>query len=335
MSDGTIPVRVTQMRFEADSVLSVEFETLDGSALPLAAPGAHVDVILKEDLRRSYSLTQDITSGSRCIVAIHRDPQSKGGSAYVHDTLRVGDKLRISRPKNNFPLDETAALSVLIAGGIGITPILAMIRRLTAEQRTWKLIFATRSRQAAAFRSEIEACVAASNGAGAGSGTVSGTDSGTGSVSYHFDDEQNGALIDIKGIMAANPSAHFYCCGPEPMLAAYEAAARDMPRDQIHVEYFSASEEVARDGGFDLVLDRSGKTLHVDSGKTILDVLIENNVSVPFSCSEGVCGTCETRVIEGRPDHRDMILTDEERANGDTMMVCCSGSKSARLVLDL
>lgn len=321
MSDGTIPVRVTQMRFEADSVVSVEFETLDGSTLPQAAPGAHVDVILKDDLRRSYSLTQEISDSSRCIVAIHRDPHSKGGSAYIHETLRVGDKLRISRPKNNFPLDETASLSVLIAGGIGITPILAMIRRLTHEHRNWKLVFATRSRQAAAFRSEVDACVAASNG--------------TGTVSYHFDDEQNGALIDIKGIMTANPSAHFYCCGPEPMLAAYEAAARDMPRDQIHVEYFSASEEVARDGGFDLVLDRSGKTLHVDSGKTILDVLIENNVSVPFSCSEGVCGTCETRVIEGRPDHRDMILTDEERANGDTIMVCCSGSKSARLVLDL
>lgn len=321
MSDGTIPVRVTQMRFEADSVLSIEFETLDGSALPRAAPGAHVDVILQDDLRRSYSLTQEITNGSKCTVAIHRDPKSKGGSAFVHETLRVGDKLRISRPKNNFPLDETAALSVLIAGGIGITPILAMIRRLTAEHRAWKLIFATRSRQAAAFRGEIETCVAASNG--------------TGAVSYHFDDEQNGALIDIKGIMAANGSAHFYCCGPEPMLAAYEAAARDLPREQIHVEYFSASEEVARDGGFELVLDRSGKVLQVESGKTILDVLIENNVSVPFSCSEGVCGTCETRVIDGRPDHRDMILTDEERANGDTMMVCCSGSKSARLVLDL
>ena len=321
MSEGTIPVRVKQMRHEADTVLSVEFETLDGSDLPRAAPGAHVDVVLKDDLRRSYSLTSEITGGSRCTVAIHRDPNSKGGSLFVHRELRVGDKLRISRPKNNFPLDETAERSVLIAGGIGITPILAMVRRLTAEGREWQLVYATRTRTAAAFVRELDACLEASTGKG--------------KVAYHFDDEQHGGHIDIKGLMAANPEAHFYCCGPEPMLAAYEEAARDMPRGQVHVEYFSASEEVARDGGFDLVLARSGKTLHVEPGKTILDVLIDAGVSVPFSCSEGVCGTCETRVIEGRPDHRDMILTEEERANGDTMMVCCSGSKSQRLVLDL
>ncbi len=321
MSEATIPVRVKQMRREADTVVSVEFETLDGSNLPKAAPGAHVDVILRDDLRRSYSLTRENTAGPTFTVAIHRDPQSKGGSAFVHERLRVGDKVRISRPKNNFPLDETSENSVLIAGGIGITPILAMVRRLTEERRRWEVFYAARSRTAAAFCEELDTCVQASNGKGR--------------VNYHFDDEQRGSLVDIRSIMESNPEAHFYCCGPEPMLAAYEAAAREVPRGQVHVEYFSATEEVARDGGFDLVLERSGKTLHVESGKTILDVLIENNVSVPFSCSEGVCGTCETRVIEGRPDHRDMILTDEERAKGDTMMVCCSGSKSPRLVLDL
>ena len=321
MSEATIPVRVKQMRHEADTVVSVEFETLDGSNLPKAAPGAHVDVILRDDLRRSYSLTRENTAGPTFTVAIHRDPQSKGGSAFVHERLRVGDKVRISRPKNNFPLDETSENSVLIAGGIGITPILAMVRRLTEERRRWEVFYAARSRTAAAFCEELDTCVQASNGKGR--------------VNYHFDDEQRGSLVDIRSIMESNPEAHFYCCGPEPMLAAYEAAAREVPRGQVHVEYFSATEEVARDGGFDLVLERSGKTLHVESGKTILDVLIENNVSVPFSCSEGVCGTCETRVIEGRPDHRDMILTDEERAKGDTMMVCCSGSKSPRLVLDL
>ena len=321
MSEATIPVRVKQMRHEADTVVSVEFETLDGSNLPKASPGAHVDVILRDDLRRSYSLTHEIAAGPACTVAIHRDPQSKGGSAFVHERLRVGDKVRISRPKNNFPLDEASEDSVLIAGGIGITPILAMVRRLTEEGRRWEVFYAARSRTAAAFCEELDTCVQASKGQGR--------------VNYHFDDEQRGSLVDIKSIMESNPEAHFYCCGPEPMLAAYEAAAREVPRSQVHVEYFSATEEVARDGGFDLVLERSGKTLHVESGKTILDVLIENNVSVPFSCSEGVCGTCETRVIEGRPDHRDMILTDEERAKGETMMVCCSGSKSPRLVLDL
>ncbi|WP_370204570.1 PDR/VanB family oxidoreductase [Pararhodobacter marinus] len=323
MSDGEITVRVKQMRFEADTVLSVAFETLDGSPLPRAEPGAHVDVILSDDLRRSYSLTQALDgNGPGCIVAVHRDPASRGGSAHVHERLRVGEKIRLSRPKNHFPLDESAAQSVLIAGGIGITPILAMIRRLTEAGRPWHLHYAARKRSAAAFLAELDACVAASGGQG--------------QVTTHFDDEEKGALLDIAGIFAgADPDTHFYCCGPEPMLAAYEAAARGTPKERVHAEYFSAREEVAREGGFDVVLNRSGKVLHVESGQTILDVLIANRVSVPFACTEGTCGTCETRVIEGRPDHRDAVLTDEERAANDTIMVCCSGSKSARLVLDL
>ncbi|MCW1935006.1 PDR/VanB family oxidoreductase [Pararhodobacter zhoushanensis] len=323
MSDGDIPVRVKQMRHEADTVLSVTFETLNGAPLPKAEPGAHVDLILTDDLRRSYSLTAALDgTTAQCTVAVHRDPKSKGGSVYVHDTMRVGDKLRLSRPKNHFALDQSAGHSVLIAGGIGITPILAMVRRLTELGKPWHLHYAARKRSAAAFLPEIEACVAQSNGQGA--------------LTPHFDDEVSGALIDLARIFAgAGDTAHFYCCGPEPMLAAYEAAGRAVPKARVHAEYFSAKEEVAREGGFDVVLNRSGKVLHVDAGKTILDVLIANRVSVPFACTEGTCGTCETRVIEGRPDHRDTILTDEERAHGDTMMVCCSGSKSARLVLDL
>ncbi|MBF9033236.1 2Fe-2S iron-sulfur cluster binding domain-containing protein [Rhodobacterales bacterium HKCCE2091] len=322
MSDGDIPVRVKQMRHEADTVLSVEFETLDGSPMPAVAPGAHVDVILTPDLRRSYSLTRALPGDdTTCTVAIHRDPASKGGSSHVHEKLRVGDRIRLSRPKNNFPLHDGPEKSVLIAGGIGITPILAMIRSLTEAGRDWHLHYAARKRSAAAFLAEIEDCADRSGGKGA--------------VTTHFDDEAGGALIDIAGILAAESEAHFYCCGPEPMLAAYEAAARDVPKDRVHVEYFSATEEAAREGGFDVVLNRSGKTLHVEPGKTILDVLIANKVMVPFSCTEGTCGTCETVVIEGRPDHRDAILSDEERQKSETMMVCCSGSKSAKLVLDL
>lgn len=321
MSSSEIPVRVKQMRHEADTVVSVEFETLDGSALPAAEPGAHVDVILSDGLRRSYSLTRAIRGGSICSVAVHRDPQSSGGSSFVHERLRVGDKIRLSPPRNNFALDEAADLSVFIAGGIGITPILAMIRRLTADKRPWVLHYAARTRSAAAFRGEIDACVEASEGAG--------------KAVYHFDDEQHGALLDIAGILSANTDAHFYCCGPEPMLQAYEAATRGLDRSRIHVEYFSATEEAAREGGFEVVLHRSGRTLVVEPGQTILDVLIAHDVFVPFSCTEGVCGTCETRVIEGRPDHRDAILTEEERAKSETMMVCCSGSRSKRLVLDL
>jgi Flavodoxin reductases (ferredoxin-NADPH reductases) family 1 len=323
MSEGEIAVRVRQMRYEADTILSIGFETLDGAPLPRAEAGAHVDLLLTDDLRRSYSLTEALDGTTpACTVAVHRDPNSRGGSAHVHEVLRVGQKLKLSRPKNNFPLDEGAAQSVLIAGGIGITPMLAMIRRLTALGRPWHLHYAARKRSAAAFLAEIDACLVASGGQGR--------------VTTHFDDEAKGALIDIPGIVAgAGAGAHFYCCGPEPMLAAYEAATKGTDRARVHAEYFSAKEEAAREGGFEVVLARSGKTLQVEAGKTILDVLIANRVSVPFACTEGTCGTCETRVLEGRPDHRDMILTDEERARNDTMMVCCSGSKTARLVLDL
>lgn len=317
MPDKEIPVRVKQMRHEADTVLSVELVALDGSALPAYAPGAHIDIILENDLRRSYSLVTPYREGAPYLVAVHEDTASRGGSRYVHGVMRCGDKVRISHPRNNFPLDYTAEKSVFIAGGIGITPIMCMLHRLSETGREWTLHYAARRRSGAAFLDRLGAL------------------SDRGKVHLHFDDEARGALVDIAGVIAASPQAHFYCCGPEPMLAAFEAAARALPRNRVHLEYFSATEEVAREGGFDVVLHRSGRTLHIEPGKTILDVLIENKVSVPFSCSEGVCGTCETRVLEGRPDHRDMILSDEERAAGETMMVCCSGSKSPRLVLDL
>lgn len=317
MSEKEIPVRVKQIRYEANTIVSVEVSPLDGTVLPPFGPGAHIDLILDETLRRSYSLYKPYTDGKSYSVSVHRDPESRGGSLYIHETLRVGDKLKISAPKNNFPLNEDAERSVFIAGGIGITPMLCMLTRLSELGRRWTLHYAARSRSAAAFLDEIAAI----------------TDKGE--VICHFDDEKGGARMDLDAIFAATPEAHFYCCGPEPMLAAYEKAGQVVPREQVHVEYFSAREEAAREGGYEVELHRSGMVLEVPAGKSILDVLIANNVSVPFACNDGVCGTCETRVLSGRPDHRDAILTDEERAACNTMMVCCSGSKSARLVLDL
>ena len=312
MSEATIPVRVKQMRREADTVVSVEFETLDGSNLPKASPGAHVDVILRDDLRRSYSLTRENTAGPTFTVAIHRDPQSKGGSAFVHERLRVGDKVRISRPKNNFPLDETSENSVLIAGGIGITPILAMVRRLTEERRRWEVFYAARSRTAAAFCEELDTCVQASNGKGR--------------VNYHFDDEQRGSLVDIRSIMESNPEAHFYCCGPEPMLAAYEAAAREVPRGQVHVEYFSATEEVARDGGFDRIGNallgferrearRRSVDLHLHIGDVRHGIDLESAEAVNAHGGENEhrCQHCETlsdRQLDNSFQHEIALLSD-------------------------
>ena len=317
MSAKEIPVRVSQIRYEAATILSVEVTPLDGTKLPSFEAGAHIDLILKPDLRRSYSLYKPYTDGKSYSVAVHKDPNSRGGSKYIHDTLRVGDKIKISTPKNNFPLKEDAEKSIFIAGGIGITPMVCMLTRLAELGKPWELHYGARSRANAAFLDAIA------------------TIADSGKVITHFDDEKGGALMDLDAISASPPKAHFYCCGPEPMLAAYEKAGRAVDRSQVHVEYFSATEEAALEGGYEVVLEQSGMVLEIPAGKSILDVLIENGVSVPFACNDGVCGTCETRVLEGRPDHRDSILTDEERAAGDTMMVCCSGSKTPRLVLDL
>lgn len=228
--------------------------------------------------------------------------------------------LTIGEPRNNFPLDESAPFNVFIAGGIGITPVLGMIERSQALGTPWRLHYAARTRQHAAFLgrlSRYQGCA--------------GTE-----VLLNFDQEPGSRMLDLERIASELPDgAHLYCCGPLPMLEAYERATAHLPPERVHREYFAAKEAAATAGGFTVTLSRSGKTFDVPAGKSILDCLIDLHVEPPFSCREGVCGTCEVRVLEGVPDHRDLVLTDAERAAGDRMMVCCSGAKSPRLVLDL
>lgn len=315
MQEEILKARVVQMRQEARTIVSLELQPCDGISLPAYEPGAHIDLHLGDGIRRSYSLIRPYERGGRYALAVHTDEASRGGSRYVHQVLRVGDEISISAPKNNFPLDMTADKSVLIAGGIGITPILCMAAALERAGKDWSVHYAARGREMAAFVAELKRL-----------------DPG-GRVHLHFDDE--GTRMDIGGIMARHEGADFYCCGPLPMLGAFEAAASALPKGKAHIEYFAPAEAAARDGGFEIELRKSGKTFEVPSGSSILEVLLTNKVNVPFSCSEGVCGTCETRVLEGIPDHRDAFLTEEERVEGRTMMVCCSGAKSDRLVLDL
>jgi vanillate O-demethylase ferredoxin subunit len=188
-----------------------------------------------------------------------------------------------------------------------------MIARLSALGRPWELVYCARTRAAAAFADTLQ-----------------------GNVRFNFDQEHGGCLPDIAALVAAAPpEAHLYCCGPLPMLAAFESATAHVPRERVHVEYFTAREPAAVEGGFNVVLAKSGREFIVPPGKTILDTLLEAGLDIPFSCMEGVCGTCETKVLEGIPDHRDLILTEEERAAGKTMMICCSGAKTEKLVLDL
>jgi ferredoxin-NADP reductase len=310
-----IEVRLTAIRYAARDTNLYEFRRPDGGKLPAAEPGAHIDLHLPNGLMRQYSLTMPDPDPNAYVVGIKRDPESRGGSKYIFESLHVGRLIKISAPRNNFPLKEDAPHTVLVAGGIGVTPIWAMAQRLNATGKPWEMHYACRSRQDTAFLSELE--------------KLSGP-------RFHFDEEAKGKFLDINAIVAGAPKgAHFYCCGPLPMLNAFEAATKPLPPEQVHVEYFTAKEAPNLEGGFVVQLQRAGKEFVIPPGKSILEVLRDAGLNVPYSCEEGICGACETVVISGIPDHRDSVLTDKERAANKTMMICCGGSKSDKLVLDI
>jgi vanillate O-demethylase ferredoxin subunit len=313
-------VRIKRISFEAESINSFELVAPAGGDLVAFTAGSHIDLYLSNGMIRSYSLVNDPSERSRYVIAVNKDAASRGGSRFVHETLRAGDLITISHPRNNFVLQENTTHSILIAGGIGITPLLSMIRRLKALGRSWELFYAARTRVAAAFLDEL-------------SGLRRDVQE---KLHLNFDQEPTGNMLDLAAIVRNAPGdAHLYCCGPVPMLEAFEAATRDRPAEQVHVEYFKAREKPAAEGGFEVKLARSNRIIKVGAGKTILNALLDAGIAVNYACTEGVCGTCETRVIEGMPDHRDLFLGKAEQAANNTMMICCSGSKSDTLVLDL
>lgn len=319
MAERLMQVRVKRISYEAESINSYELVAPTGDDLVAFTAGSHIDLHLSNGMIRSYSLVNDQSERNRYVIAVNKDAASRGGSSNIHETLRAGDLITVSHPKNNFGLEENASHSVLIAGGIGITPLLSMIRRLGALGRSWELHYAARSRSAAAFLDEL-----------------SNLGSDAAKLHLHFDHEHSGRILDLSTIVKNAPGdAHLYCCGPVTMLEAYEAATADRPAARVHVEYFKAKEKPALEGGFEVRLARSNQTVMVEPGGTILNALLDAGITVNYSCSEGVCGTCETRVIAGIPDHRDLFLGKEEQAANNTMMICCSGSKSSTLVLDL
>jgi tetrachlorobenzoquinone reductase len=308
-------VRVKCETWEAPNIHSYDLRALEGGELPAFTAGAHIDLTLGNTLVRSYSLVNSQSERHRYVIAVQKDRATRGGSKWVHEHVHAGTVLGITSPRNNFPVAEEAAHSVFFAGGIGITPILSMTDRLSALGRAWQLYYCARTSADAAFVERLR---------------------GRSEVRFNFDAEPGGKLLDMAAIIAAAPhGTHFYCCGPLAMLSQFEAITAALPPGQVHVEYFSAKEPPAVEGGFTVVLAKSGRELRVEPGKTILDTLADAGVAVPFSCKEGVCATCETTVLEGVPDHRDLILTKEEQAANRTMMICCSGCKSERLVLDL
>ncbi|MET4575932.1 PDR/VanB family oxidoreductase [Ottowia thiooxydans] len=317
----TLQVQVKSVSHEADGILLFEFRPVPPlMQLPVFSAGAHIDLQLPNGLIRSYSLISMPGGVHHYVIGVNKDPHSRGGSLYVHERMRPGDVITISHPRNNFPLEEDADHSVLVAGGIGITPLWSMIQRLETLGRSWELYYAARSRRNAAFLQELRLL----------------SDVHPAKVHLSFSEEPGGAMLDLVKIVAVAPSAaHLYCCGPVPMIEAFEKAAAGRPPARVHTEFFAAREKPDMAGGFTVELARSGMIVSVATGKTILDALLDAGVNAPYSCQEGICGTCQVNVLGGIPDHRDLVLSEAERADNKTMLICCSGSKSDRLVIDL
>lgn len=314
-SEGLLDVRLLSVRAVARDIRLFELGDPNGRRLPSAEAGSHIDLHLPTGAIRQYSILDPGRSPTVYAIAVKRDSLGRGGSVYMHDASRVGQPFKISLPRNNFPLVEGAPHSVLIAGGIGITPLYAMVGRLTALGAPWNLHYACRSRPDAAFHEELVLHP---------------------SVRFHFDDEADGRVLDVRRIVSEAPcDSHFYCCGPLPMLQSFERETLGMPDCRVHREYFASPRPSGESGGFVVELARSGKTFEVPPGSSILSVLLEAGMDVAHSCEVGICGSCETRVIEGIPEHRDAILTEAEKAENKSVMICCAGSRSPKLVLDL
>jgi vanillate O-demethylase ferredoxin subunit len=298
-----IRVRVLRKAVEAEDICSFELAAEDGQPLPAFSAGSHVDVEVGDGLTRQYTLA------------------SRGGSTAMHDRVQVGDVIAISAPKNHFALAHEAQSHLLLAGGIGITPILCMAERLAQTGADFTLHYCTRSAARTAFADRIRSSTFARR------------------VAFHHDDGDAAQKLDIAALLA-QPQAgtHVYVCGPKGFMDAVLGTARanGWPEAQLHFEFFSADVQPRdADEAFDVKLASSGRIVHIPKGMTVLNALADAGVIVPSSCEQGVCGTCITRVIEGEPDHRDMYFTPEEQAANAEFTPCCSRSKTPLLVLDL
>jgi len=308
-------VQVVQKSPVADGVVTLTLAAPDGGRLPDWSPGAHVDLTLDNGLTRQYSLCGDRWDPHAYRVGVLLEPTSRGGSRYVHEQLSPGHVVGLGGPRNNFPL-VPAESYLFVAGGIGITPLLAMIAQAELLGADWQLLYGGRQRSSMAFLDEL---------------------------SVHGDrvlvrPQEEFGLLDLPGFLGAPRSGTpVYGCGPAPLLAALERACQDWPARALHTERFAAAErgDPVRTTPFEVELRRSARTVTVAPGVSVLEAIGEAGVELLSSCRQGTCGTCETTVLAGQPDHRDSLLDDEERAAGDCMYPCVSRSCSDRLVLDL
>jgi vanillate O-demethylase ferredoxin subunit len=321
-SANRLDLVVTEVRAETPQIRALRLARPRGEPLPSWEAGAHVKVRLRDGDERSYSLIDASGDAAATIeprayrLGIRLEETSKGGSRFMHN-LRVGDPVAVSPPANNFPLAASANSPVLLAGGIGVTPIISMATALVAGGRAFRFIYAGRSREQLAFLPEIEALVGSQ-------------------LTIHADDKAG--IFDVRTLMASlTGNEPLYLCGPTPMLDAALACANDLGWDKgrLRFEIFSSAAPVAGDQPFEVVLKRSGKSYTIPADKSILDVLIAAGEGPLHDCKRGDCGVCQVGVVEGTPDHRDYILSDAEKAAGTLMQICVSRSKSPRLVIDL
>jgi ferredoxin-NADP reductase len=337
-----ITVRIARKAPIATGVVTLSLIQNDSAPLPHFAPGSHVELRLPGGQSRQYSLCGDPADRRCWRVAVRREAGGRGGSAYIHDVLAEGDELVASEPRNHFPLHEAGSY-LFIAGGIGITPLLPMIAEVERRGRPWRLAYGGRSRKTMAFLDElagygdrVSLWPAAQRGRMDLAALLAGAPAGAPGKVAVFDRARTGGY---GGSSPREAGAAVYCCGPAPLLdeVAKRHAELGFPAQSLHVERFIAEEGATACVGepFEVELASTGQVVSVTGGQSVLSALRESGVDVLSSCEEGTCGTCETPVLAGVPDHRDTVLTPAERAACDLMMVCVSRSKTPRLVLDL
>ncbi|MEJ7808313.1 MAG: PDR/VanB family oxidoreductase [Telluria sp.] len=324
MGDGagrdSFEVKVTRRCAEADDIDSFELMRPDGRDLPPFSAGAHIDVLAPNGMLRQYSLCNRPSERQRYVIGVLRDPRSRGASQSIHELLAVGDMVRIGAPRNHFAL-APAGRSLLLAAGIGVTPLMCMAEELHDAGADFALHYCARSRRRTAFYAGLARSEFGDH------------------VHFHFDDEGEEQHLDLTALMARpDLETHVYVCGPAGFidLVRSTAGAHGWHPWQIHVEHFRALEQdLPEPGSFEVRIASSGKVVKVPANRNVAEVLAEQGIAIPVSCMEGVCGTCITRVLEGTPEHRDCYFSEEEKARNDLFMPCCSRSVSRTLVLDL
>jgi len=315
-----IDVVVVSRNDEAQGICSFELAAADGSPLPTFSAGAHIDVHLPDGLVRQYSLCNHPEERHRYLIGVLNDPASRGGSRSLHEQVQAGARLRISAPRNLFPLAEGARRSLLFAGGIGITPILCMAEQLAHGGGDFELHYCARSSERAAFVQRIRNAPFADR------------------LFVHFDEQPETALDIAQVLGSPQDDVHLYVCGPGGFMQHVLGSARGLGWQEacLHREYFAAAPvDASNDGSFSVQVGSTGQVFEVPADQTVVQVLERHGIEIAMSCEQGICGTCLTRVLQGTPDHRDLFLTEEEQALNDQFTPCCSRSKSPLLVLDI